>query len=128
MLRESLQDKDIPHRTKLRSLIIEYWLEYWHELKEALAVCELNFCVAFLPYTRQASLGKLSFTADMWSSAGMHPYLAITVHWLARREDGSVCLRQALLAFRRVRGAHSGARLARIVVRIFDSANIIFKV
>ena len=75
----------------------------------------------------QASLGRLSFTADMWSSAGMHPYLAITVHWLARREDNTVVLQQALLVFRRVCGAHSGTRLARIVVNIFESAGIVSK-
>ena len=38
MLRETLKDQEIPHRTKLRSLIIEYWLEYWEDLKAALAV------------------------------------------------------------------------------------------
>lgn len=27
-LRETLNDQDIPHRTKLRSLIIEEWVEY----------------------------------------------------------------------------------------------------
>ena len=59
----------------------------------------------------------------------MHPYLAITVHWLSRRPDtGHVVLRQALLAFRRVRGAHSGARLSRIVMGILESAEIVHNV
>lgn len=77
----------------------------------------------------QSALGQLSFTADMWSSLGMHPYLAITVHWLSRRPDtGHVTLRQALLAFRRVRGAHSGARISRIVMGILEAAEIVDKV
>jgi hypothetical protein len=77
----------------------------------------------------QSALGRLSFTADMWSSLGMHPYLAITVHWLSRRPDTChVVLRQALLAFRRVRGAHSGARISRIVMGILDAAEIVDKV
>ncbi|KAJ6477730.1 hypothetical protein C8R45DRAFT_934384 [Mycena sanguinolenta] len=70
-LREVLGDQDIPHLTKLCSLIIEEWAEYWAELK-----IELN-----------SALGWLCFTGDMWSSLGMHPYFAITVHWLSHQPD-----------------------------------------
>lgn len=74
----------------------------------------------------QSALGRLCFTGDMWSSLGMHPYLAITIHWLSCRPDtGHVVLQQALLAFRCVRGAHSGARLLRIVMGILESAEIV---
>jgi hypothetical protein len=53
----------------------------------------------------------------------------MTVHWLSCRPDtGQVVLRQALLAFRRVRGAHSGARISRIVMGILDAAEIVDKV
>ncbi|KAJ7820057.1 hypothetical protein B0H14DRAFT_2600171, partial [Mycena olivaceomarginata] len=58
----SLQDKDIPHRTKLRSLILDAWLKYYDSLKKEL----------------KESLGKISFTGDMWSSKGLQPYLALT--------------------------------------------------
>ena len=59
----------------------------------------------------------------------MHPYLAITVHWLSRQLDtGHVVLRQALLAFRRVRGAHSGARISLIVMGILDTAEMVDQV
>ncbi|KAJ7130435.1 hypothetical protein C8R44DRAFT_552902, partial [Mycena epipterygia] len=61
-----LQDGDIPRRTKLQSLILDAWLKYYDSLKKEL----------------KASLGKISFTMDMWSSKGLHPYLAITSHWL----------------------------------------------
>jgi hypothetical protein len=37
-LRETLNDQDIPHRSKLRSLIIEEWVEYWDDLKTELKV------------------------------------------------------------------------------------------
>ena len=57
----------------------------------------------------------------------MQPYLSITIHWLGRKED-QVLLRQALLAFRRVRGSHSGERLARIVFQICEQAEILDKV
>lgn len=75
---------------------------------------------------RKASIGKISFTADIWSSKGMNSYLAITAHWLGPRgDDDQVVLRQALLAFRRIRGAHSGQRIARIVFNIFENAGIV---
>jgi hypothetical protein len=59
----------------------------------------------------------------------MHPYLALTAHWLSRDADtAQVILRPALLAFRRIRGGHSGARIARIVFHILESAGILNKV
>jgi hypothetical protein len=63
----------------------------------------------------------------MWSSKGLQPYLAITAHWLGRKGE-QVTLRQALLAFRRVRGSHSGERLSRIIFQIYEQAGIIDKV
>ena len=57
----------------------------------------------------------------------MQPYLSITIHLLGRRET-QVVLCQALLAFRRVRGAHSRERLARIVFDICYQAGMIEKV
>ncbi|KAJ7362435.1 hypothetical protein DFH08DRAFT_950698 [Mycena albidolilacea] len=82
MLRESLQESDIPHRTKLRQRIIEAWIQYYKELKSEL----------------EQSLGKISFTVDVWSSKAMQSYLSITIHWLGPKAD-QVVLRQALLAF-----------------------------
>jgi hypothetical protein len=59
----------------------------------------------------------------------MQPYLSLTVHWLGRKGDeAQLLLRQALLAFRRVRGSHSGERLARIVFDICEKADIVEKV
>jgi hypothetical protein len=59
----------------------------------------------------------------------MRAYLSITIHWLGRKGDqDQLLLRQALLAFRRVRGSHSGERLARIVFDICEKAGIIEKV
>ncbi|KAJ7453116.1 hypothetical protein FB451DRAFT_1281733, partial [Mycena latifolia] len=69
LLRESLMDKEIPHRTKLTKLVLEAWDKYYVDLKAAF----------------RASIGKISFTADIWSSKGMNSYLAITAHWLGPR-------------------------------------------
>lgn len=38
LLREQLQDKDIPHRTKIRESIIKSWEAYFKVLKAELAV------------------------------------------------------------------------------------------
>ena len=37
-LRETLQDNEIPHRTRIRQAVLEAWAESFHELKEELAV------------------------------------------------------------------------------------------
>lgn len=74
-------------------------------------------------------MGLISFTADIWSSKGLRPFLALTAHWLGRKgESDQIILRQTLLAFRRIRGAHSGQRLARIVFDILEHAGIERKV
>ncbi|KAF8870156.1 hypothetical protein BD779DRAFT_1409123, partial [Infundibulicybe gibba] len=63
-----LKDTDIPHRTKIREQIITSWKEHYKVLKGNLA----------------SSLGRISFTADIWSDGNRKPYLAITSHWIAR--------------------------------------------
>ena len=71
-------------------------------------------------------MGKISFTTDIWSRKGLNSYLVITAHWLGPRgDDQQVVLRQALLAFRRISGAHSGQRIARIVLSILEKAGIV---
>lgn len=47
---------------------------------------------------------------------------------LLGRNGEQVTMRQALLAFRRVRGSHSGERLARIIFQICEHAGILGKV
>ena len=41
LLRESLHDTDIPHRTKIRTAIIEAWTTWFQTLKGSLAVSTL---------------------------------------------------------------------------------------
>jgi hypothetical protein len=41
LLRESLQDTDIPHRTKIRTAIIAAWAAWYQTLKASLAVSTL---------------------------------------------------------------------------------------
>ena len=42
-LREDLEDKDIPHRTKIKMDIIQAWKDYFVILKQDLTVCILTF-------------------------------------------------------------------------------------
>ncbi|KAJ6570023.1 hypothetical protein B0H10DRAFT_1733768, partial [Mycena sp. CBHHK59/15] len=65
-------------------LIIDAWILYYTELKAELG----------------SAIGLISFTGDIWSSQGLHPFLALTAHWLSRKgESDQVVLCQALLAF-----------------------------
>ena len=45
LLREDIEDKDIPHRTKLRQLILDQFRTYFASLKEELAVRILLFAL-----------------------------------------------------------------------------------
>ncbi|KAG5633753.1 hypothetical protein H0H81_005535, partial [Sphagnurus paluster] len=72
-----------------------------------------------------AALGDISFTADLWSSKTRYPYFAVTVHWVARKDPlNLLSLCSGLIAFHRVRGKHSGERLARIALNITDRAKV----
>ena len=55
-LREDLKDTDIPHRTKIKTNIIEAWKEYFVILKQDLAVCILSSVGLKLLITSQMSL------------------------------------------------------------------------
>jgi len=109
LLRSDLQDKDIPHRTKLREAIIETWESHFKALRLELA----------------DAVGKVSFTADLWSDKNLRSYLCITAHWIARNKRSSQLeLKTALIAFHNVTGKHDGANLAAVVLQLLDRAGI----
>ncbi|KAF8871166.1 hypothetical protein BD779DRAFT_1454440, partial [Infundibulicybe gibba] len=83
-----LEDSDIPHRTKLRSSIMQSFRNYFQTLKANLS----------------ESVGKVSFTANIWSSGNRTSYLGITAHWIAHDQAG-LHLRTALIAFTKSREA-----------------------
>ncbi|KII82956.1 hypothetical protein PLICRDRAFT_120022, partial [Plicaturopsis crispa FD-325 SS-3] len=62
-----LEDKDIPHRTKLSEMILNrFKLEYQKMTDEI-----------------KNSLGRVSFTSDMWSSQNLSGSMAVTAHYCA---------------------------------------------
>jgi hypothetical protein len=121
----------IPHRTKLRELIIEEWKRYFQILKRDLAVCFsylFRFSISYYTPIQDAA-GRISFTTDTWSDQNRRSYLAITAHWIAKVK-GTTALQSkvALIAFHRLSGRHDGKTLARTVLHLMDRANITMKV
>jgi hypothetical protein len=109
LLRSDLKDKDIPHRTKLREAIIETWDCHFKALRLELA----------------DAVGKVSFTADLWSDKNLRSYICITAHWIARNKRSKQQeLKTALIAFHNVTGKHDGANLAAVVLQLLDRAGI----
>ena len=77
----------------------------------------------------KASLGKISFTADIWSDNNLRSYLCMTAHWIARnKRTGKLELKCALVAFHNVTGKHDGPNLAAIVIALMDRAGMTFLV
>ncbi|KAI0735748.1 hypothetical protein C8Q76DRAFT_568482, partial [Earliella scabrosa] len=60
-----LSNCDILHRTHARDLLIK---EYEREMK-------------LLREELKAACGRISFTCDMWSSAVLRAFLAVTLHY-----------------------------------------------
>src|SRR3981189_3644826 len=77
----------------------------------------------------QESLGKVSFTPDLWSDSNLRSYLCLTAHWIARnKRTGALELKCALIAFHNVTGRHDGVNLARTMLALLDRAGTTLKV
>ncbi|KZP23369.1 hypothetical protein FIBSPDRAFT_711755, partial [Athelia psychrophila] len=67
-----LEDRHIPHRTKLSELITERF-----KIEHAAMLRDL-----------ECSLGRVATTADVWSRENLDSHLAITGHYLSRLPSG----------------------------------------
>lgn len=72
-------------------------------------------------------MGEISFTADIWSSDTLDPYLAVTAHWI--EQDPTMATRKlsfrcSLIAFHYIPGSHTGVALARTLIHLIDRAGI----
>jgi hypothetical protein len=74
------------------------------------------------------SLGKISFTADIWTDCRLRPFLAVTAHWIQRRGDGSLLLRADLIAFHHLPRSHTGKAICQAVKEVLERANVVKKV
>ncbi|TFK58403.1 hypothetical protein BDN72DRAFT_725974, partial [Pluteus cervinus] len=61
-----LQDGDLPHRSKIGSLIVDQFRQEYEKM-----IAEI-----------QKSEGRVSFTADVWSRQTLQPYMAVTAHYM----------------------------------------------
>ncbi|KAJ7663377.1 hypothetical protein DFH06DRAFT_954762, partial [Mycena polygramma] len=67
-----LDENNIPHRTKLSKLIsARFQVEYQKMIHEM-----------------QNSLGRISFTEDIWTRVNLDSHLAITGHYVILGPDG----------------------------------------
>ncbi|KII88823.1 hypothetical protein PLICRDRAFT_73506, partial [Plicaturopsis crispa FD-325 SS-3] len=69
-----LEDKDIPHRTKLSEMILNRFKLGYQKMTDKIKA----------RHPSQNSLGCVSFTSDMWSSQNLSGYMAVTAHYCAR--------------------------------------------
>lgn len=115
-LRDTLEDKDIPHRTTIRRLISTIHVQYFDKLKSEL----------------QGSEGMIALTIDGWDDKEMRAYLGVTAHFMRRTNkassQGKLVLKSALIAFLPTPGRHTGQVLAKALLKITDRAGITGKV
>ena len=112
--RPSLLEKDIPHRTKIHEEIL---------LRARCA--EVRVCKALANVK-----GKVSFTFDTWTSDAQDPYLSVTGHYITAPADRPQEweLKSEQLAFTHFEGNHSGANMAKVIIRTVDRYDLRTKV
>jgi hypothetical protein len=83
----------------------------------------------------KGSLGKISFTTDVWSDANLAPFMGVTAHWIqavpsdnSNGEEYGLKLRADLIGFHQIPGRHDGEHLAATFVHILDRLEIAGKV
>ncbi|OJT05329.1 hypothetical protein TRAPUB_3770 [Trametes pubescens] len=108
---EHLRDEDIPHRTKLRELIRTAHKKHRIEVQVEMA----------------GALGRISFTADLWTDPILRAFMAVTAHYIVRI-DKSLVLKTRLLAFKHIVGHHDGASLAWAFFAVLEEEKIMRKV
>jgi len=96
------KDSDLPHRTALTNHIYQQYLNTYDALVKEI----------------EGSLGRVSFTSDIWSDPQLAAFLAMTAHWCRRDPAGRLEIANRLLAFRLVEGAHDGENIGQIMYNI----------
>ena len=67
----------------------------------------------------------MSFTTDAWSDPDLVSFLGATAHPTVRgASDNQLILRSGLLAFRNIKGSHTGENLARVFYKIIKDAGV----
>jgi hypothetical protein len=130
-LRPNLPDRDIPHRTKLKDSIMQRASLAMDTIKERLAVSYyVSIGCILLVKGRQHVDSQVSFTFDSWTSLAGDPFLSVTAHYIDAMDNNPQKwdLKTEQLAFTPIRGDHSGANIAKILVDTIDRFGIRAKV
>lgn len=65
-------------------------------------------------------------TTDAWSNPNITSFLAVTGHYIIREAgSGRLLLRSGLLAFRHIKGSHTGENLAGVLFGIICDMGIL---
>ncbi|KAG9088674.1 hypothetical protein FS749_001982 [Ceratobasidium sp. UAMH 11750] len=104
----TLQDKDIPRRKKMVKTVHELYLEQIQQIQREL----------------QKARGRISITSDLWSDDILRAFMAVTAHYI--NEAGE--LAEHLLAFRRVKGHHTGANVGCSLFSVLNEFDITSKI
>jgi hypothetical protein len=133
MLREE-QNSDIPGRTTMRACINKLLDGHLDQLEEAMQVhfpCDTDKMTSM----QQKSIGKISFTMDIWTDTNLSPFMAVTAYWIeATMEDTSNGLQKILklqvdlVGFHHMPGRHDGKHLVHAFILITDRLDIMEKV
>lgn len=117
-----LQDRDIPHRTKLSEMITSRF-----KIEHSKMVEEISVSLQSISFTGirlhinilQNALGRIALTSDLWSRQNLESYMAMTAHFCAKsQKTGNLIIRSHLVAFRHVSGSHTGANIGQTFVRV----------
>jgi hypothetical protein len=83
----------------------------------------------------QASVGKISFTMDLWSDENLRPFMGITAHWIEPMKiqtstgiNYALKLCSDLVGFYNAPGSHTGEHLAVAFLHVLDCIEITHKV
>jgi len=124
LLRESLNDKDIPRRDKVREAIIQQFEKEFACLKVELSVgwfVLVNYYTN--TFTWQESVGRISLTTDIWSSQSLRFFLALTADWIGQK-NSKLELRAALIGFHMLKKRHTGRNIAKTILHLLERASI----
>ncbi|TFY53602.1 hypothetical protein EVJ58_g9366 [Rhodofomes roseus] len=108
LCRPDMTDDDIPHRTKVTTLVMANFKKQLESLKVELA----------------DAAGEISFTSDVWDTKARRSYMAVTAHWIT----SDIVMQSAVIGFARVYGRHQGTNLATVLTRVIDRVGIMKKV
>jgi hypothetical protein len=108
-----IEDKDLPHRTKLTQLILDEYAKEMVTIRGALAT----------------AVGRVSLTSDLWSDTNLTSHMAVTAHYISRDPITRRLRYEAgLVAFRAISGQHSGANIAEHLFAVIKDLGILHKV